>query len=182
MNFIAAFLHLYMGEEETFWALRQLLHCEPHRMRGLYTPAMPMIMQCLYVFDALLNEVSKKVAVHLHKHKVMSHMYATRWFMTIFISTFSFDLVIRIWDAFMIEGWKIVFRVALALLIDAAQDIMTLDELGSIMELMERMPERHCGRTGAERLMKKALGVRITNQRLYDLFDEAKEKLAEGEA
>ena len=30
--------------------------------------------------------------------------------------TFPWELVVRVWDCLLLEGWKIVFRVALALL------------------------------------------------------------------
>lgn len=36
--------------------------------------------------------------------------------MTMFCRGFPFDLVTRVWDIFLFEGYKIVYRVALALL------------------------------------------------------------------
>lgn len=42
--------------------------------------------------------------------------YATEWFMTMFARGFSFDLVTRVMDVFSLEGYKIVYRVCLALL------------------------------------------------------------------
>ena len=36
--------------------------------------------------------------------------------MTMFCRGFSFDLVTRVWDIFLFEGYKIVYRVGLALL------------------------------------------------------------------
>lgn len=41
--------------------------------------------------------------------------YATEWLLTMYCRGFSFDLVTRVWDVFFSEGYKIVFRVALAL-------------------------------------------------------------------
>eukprot|EP00567_Pseudictyota_dubia_P009097 CAMPEP_0197462010 /NCGR_PEP_ID=MMETSP1175-20131217/57988_1 /TAXON_ID=1003142 /ORGANISM="Triceratium dubium, Strain CCMP147" /LENGTH=46 /DNA_ID= /DNA_START= /DNA_END= /DNA_ORIENTATION= len=43
-------------------------------------------------------------------------MYATQWLLTLYASSFPFDLVTRVWDCFLAEGWKIVFRVMLAIL------------------------------------------------------------------
>ncbi len=40
----------------------------------------------------------------------------SQWFITIFTYNFPFAAVVRIWDAFLLEGWKVVFRVALSLL------------------------------------------------------------------
>ncbi|KAL3902424.1 MAG: hypothetical protein SGILL_010829 [Bacillariaceae sp.] len=43
-------------------------------------------------------------------------MYATQWLLTQYTSSFHFDLVFRVWDSFLGEGWKIIYRVMLALL------------------------------------------------------------------
>ena len=43
-------------------------------------------------------------------------MYATRWFMNIFVGDFPFETVVRIWDIFLEEGRIIVYKVALAYL------------------------------------------------------------------
>lgn len=39
-----------------------------------------------------------------------------QWFMTLFTYNFPFSVVVRIWDCVLAEGWKVIFRVALALL------------------------------------------------------------------
>lgn len=36
--------------------------------------------------------------------------------MTMFCRGFSFDLVTRVWDIYLLEGYKIVYRVSMALL------------------------------------------------------------------
>merc|ERR1711991_397467 len=42
--------------------------------------------------------------------------YASHWFLTLYAYQFPVPLVCRIWDLFISEGWKIVFKVAIALL------------------------------------------------------------------
>lgn len=42
-------------------------------------------------------------------------MYASQWFMTIYSCNFPFEATVRIWDIFLVEGKKILFRIALAL-------------------------------------------------------------------
>ena len=44
-----------------------------------------------------------------------AHRYVTEWLLTMYCRGFSFDLVTRVWDVFFNEGYKIVYRVALAL-------------------------------------------------------------------
>lgn len=56
------------------------------------------------------------VAAVFEKHNVITHMYGGGWFLTGFVGKFPFALVTRIWDSFLLEGWKVFFRVGLALL------------------------------------------------------------------
>ena len=42
--------------------------------------------------------------------------------MTVYASTFPFKLVVRVWDSFLVEGWKVVYRVMLSLLDHASKD------------------------------------------------------------
>jgi hypothetical protein len=57
--------------------------------------------------------------VHLENMGIMPILYLTQWFMTMFLyytpSAMPFDLVLRIWDIFIISkgSWKIIYRVAL---------------------------------------------------------------------
>lgn len=46
----------------------------------------------------------------------MNSTYATRWYQTLF-SEFPRELVLRIWDILFFEGVKILFRVAMAILV-----------------------------------------------------------------
>ena len=43
-------------------------------------------------------------------------MVGSKWFMTLFVYDFPFCTLVRIWDIFLFEGWKIIYRVGLALL------------------------------------------------------------------
>lgn len=41
------------------------------------------------------------------------NMFASQWFMTICIYGFRYSTMVRIWDIFLGEGVKIIFRIAL---------------------------------------------------------------------
>lgn len=42
-------------------------------------------------------------------------MYASRWFITLFADYFPMNLVVRILDIYLMEGRKILYRIALAI-------------------------------------------------------------------
>lgn len=45
----------------------------------------------------------------------MYNNYIFKWILTIFTRSFPFHFVVRVWDAFLNEGWKVIYRVCLAL-------------------------------------------------------------------
>lgn len=54
------------------------------------------------VFTA--QELLPAVGAHLEKEMVHPTMYASQWFITLFSYSLPFDVVLRIWDIFMLEA------------------------------------------------------------------------------
>ena len=63
-------------------------------------------------------------------------MYASQWFMTIFSVNIPFESTIRIWDIFLVEGKKILFRIALAIF-KLNQQAMLKAELEGLFNLLK---------------------------------------------
>jgi hypothetical protein len=60
--------------------------------------------------------------------------------MTVHASTFSFDLVVRVWDSFLTEGWKVVYRVMLAMLKQNQEVLLSKGIEGIIPYLLREFP------------------------------------------
>ncbi|CAA7038578.1 unnamed protein product [Microthlaspi erraticum] len=117
MGFIAGLLLLYMSEEDAFWLLVALLKGAVHApMEGLYHAGLPLVQQYLFQLENLVREVIPKLGEHFTEEMINPSMYASQWFITVFSYSFPFPLALRIWDVFLSEGVKIVFKVGLALL------------------------------------------------------------------
>ena len=43
-------------------------------------------------------------------------MYASTWFISLFARSIDFHIVLRIFDCFFLEGFKVIYRISLALL------------------------------------------------------------------
>ena len=100
---------------------------EPCRMRGLFGEGMQETHQVLYIAENLLHQFLPKLARHLDKENVHITMYATQWLLTLYTSSFKFDLVTRVWDVFLAEGWKVVYRVMLALMQNSMPELLTMN-------------------------------------------------------
>ncbi|CAN6448707.1 unnamed protein product [Victoria cruziana] len=117
MGFLAGLLLLYMSEEDAFWLLVALLKGAVHApMEGLYLAGLPLVQQYLFQFDQLVKEQLPRLGEHFSREAINPSMYASQWFITVFTYSFPFSLALRIWDVFLQEGVKIIFRVGLALL------------------------------------------------------------------
>lgn len=67
------------------------------------------------VVDSLTAKYCNSLYTQLVQSNLTPAMYATQWFLTMFTQRFPYDLVTRVWDIFLLEDFKIIYRVCLAL-------------------------------------------------------------------
>ena len=68
---------------------------------------MPLVAKCLAQFDALLAVRLPRLSAHLRREGVVPTMYCSQWFITVFATTLPFEVLLRVWDIFLLEGLKI---------------------------------------------------------------------------
>ncbi|XP_063220448.1 TBC1 domain family member whacked [Bacillus rossius redtenbacheri] len=110
---IAAFLLMHMPAEQAFWCLVSI--CDNYLV-GYYSPGMETLQLDGDILFGLLKKVAPNVYKHLKKQKVDPILYMTEWFLCVFTRTLPWDSILRVWDMFLCEGVKIIFKVALILL------------------------------------------------------------------
>ncbi|KAJ7528865.1 hypothetical protein O6H91_15G023600 [Diphasiastrum complanatum] len=141
MGFLAGLLLLYMSEEDAFWLLVALLKGAVHApMEGLYLAGLPLVQQYLFQFDRLVHELLPRLGSHFDEETINPSMYASQWFITVFSYSFPFPLALRIWDVFLYEGVKIIFRVGLALLKYCQEDLLKLP-FEKLVHALRNFPE-----------------------------------------
>mmetsp|Transcript_8883 Transcript_8883/g.12903 ORF Transcript_8883/g.12903 Transcript_8883/m.12903 type:complete len:521 (-) Transcript_8883:1977-3539(-) len=167
MNFIAGMFLTITSEEEAFWLLVSIMKDSPCRMRGLFGEGMKETHQVLFIAEKLTFQFLPKLAKHMERQSIHITMYATQWLLTVYTSSFKFDLVTRVWDCFLAEGWKIVYRVMLALLQNSQSTLLVLGfedilahfrdlpkstDGNAIIEIALRIPlrRRHLAKYGKE--------------------------------
>ncbi|XP_062855472.1 TBC1 domain family member 10A isoform X2 [Trichomycterus rosablanca] len=110
---IAAVLLMHMPAEDAFWGLVQI--CEKY-LPGYYSPGLESVQLDGEILHALLKRVSPVAYRHLDKHKIEPVLYMMEWFMCVFSRTLPWASVLRVWDMFLCDGVKIIFRVGLVFL------------------------------------------------------------------
>ncbi|XP_060679523.1 TBC1 domain family member 10B-like [Hemiscyllium ocellatum] len=133
---IAALLLMHMPAEDAFWCLVQI--CELY-VPGYYSQGLEAVQLDGQVLFSLLRKVSLVAYRHLKKHQVDPLIYMTEWFMCLFSRTLPWATVLRVWDMFLSEGVKIIFRVALVLLKVSLGSSDKLKDCQGLVETLEKL-------------------------------------------
>merc|ERR1719213_1345539 len=165
MGFICGVLLMYMSEEDAFLMLISLL--ENYRMSGLFTQGLPLLNKYFFQLQRLLEIHMPLLHSHLTSQGVEPTMYASQWFMTVCVLNFPFATVVRVWDIFLAEGVKIIFRIALALL-KLNQEVLLSESFEQILQTLKRAPSR----VESDTLIQVALSIKLKNKMLKDIESE----------
>ncbi|GAV60061.1 RabGAP-TBC domain-containing protein [Cephalotus follicularis] len=175
MGFLAGLLLLYMSEEDAFWLLVALLKGAVHApMEGLYQLGLPLVQQYLFQFECLVREHLPKLGDHFTQEMINPSMYASQWFITVFSYSFPFHLALRIWDVFLFEGVKIVFKVGLALLKYCHDDLVKIP-FEKLIHALRNFPE---DAMDPDTLLPVAYSIKVS-KRLEELKHEYEKKNGE---
>jgi hypothetical protein len=160
MNFVAAMFLTFLPEEESFWLLVAIMNDDPYSMRELFTKDMSGSLETLFVANRLLRKLLPDLHQHLNNEGVDISMFACQWLMTIFSSSFNFDLVSKVWDNFLVEGWKVVYRVFIAILASCEQELLNLPFEQILTFLRDKLPARVDGQS----ILAASLEIRLKSK------------------
>merc|ERR1719229_704317 len=164
MQAVTALLLMYMTEEEAFWVLASLADDTKYQMDNLWRPSMPAIQLRFYQMERLVKINLPKLSVHFEKCGVISaSMYqASQWFITIFLATdLKFGVITRVWDIYLNEGLKTVFRMGLGFLKYFEKQLLKSD-----FEEMLELFRAGAGILEPEEYIKVCFDTRITHAQL----------------
>jgi hypothetical protein len=165
MGFITALILTYMDEESTFWMIHSLMN--KYNMRGYYEKDFPDLQRTFYKLLSLMKKHIPKVYDHFKKNSFHPSMYALQWFITIFAVNFKFDVLVRIYDVFLLEGEKVLYRLALAILKLSEEKLLLYREFENVLEVFKNIFDN----IQADDLFNKAFKFSISKLHLreYDM-------------
>ncbi|KAL7989303.1 hypothetical protein Chor_011969 [Crotalus horridus] len=154
-----------MPEEEAFCVFVRLM--QEYRLRELFKPTMAELGLCIYQFEYMLQEQLPELNIHFRSQSFLTSMYASSWFLTLFLTTFPLPVATRVFDIFMYEGLEIIFRVGMALLQFNQTELMQLD-----MEGMSQKVIPHQFDSCPDKLILKAYQVKYNPKKMKRLEKE----------
>jgi len=167
MGFIAAVFLTYMDEESSFYMLDSLM--DKYKLEGFYLPGFPELKKTFYILLNLEKKFVPKVYELFKKEGMIPSMYASEWFICLFSRNLEFNGLVRIFDVFLLEGYKVIYRFSLAFLkIKEDEFLKGKDGLASIMQTINKSYEN----IDIENLFKIAFGFSISRKDLDKLGQE----------
>ncbi|XP_044274838.1 TBC1 domain family member 2A [Varanus komodoensis] len=114
LNRLAAIALLVLEEEESaFWCL---VHITENLMPpDYYSNTLIGSQVDQRVFKDILLEKLPRLTAHLEQHRIDLALVTFNWFLVVFVDSLVSDILFRVWDAFLYEGTKVIFRYALAI-------------------------------------------------------------------
>ncbi|XP_036426223.1 EVI5-like protein isoform X1 [Colossoma macropomum] len=166
--FIVGLLLMQMPEEEAFCVFVKLM--QDYRLRELFKPSMAELGLCMYQFECMIQEQLPELHMHFQAQSFHTSMYASSWFLTIFLTSFPLPVATRIFDIFMCEGLEIVFRVGLAILQMNQAELIQLDMEGMLQYFQKVIP--HQLDSGPDKVIQVAYQVKYNAKKMKKLEKE----------
>ena len=167
MGFIVALFLTYMDEESSFFMLHSLM--KKYGLEGFYQPNFPKLKGTFYVLLNLLKKFVPKVYELFKKEGMLPSMYSSEWFICLFSRNLPFNTLVRIFDVFLLEGYKVIYRFALAFLkLKEDKFLEGKDGLASIMQTLNECYDN----VDTEKLFSVAFGFSISRKYIEKLENE----------
>lgn len=143
LNRLAALILLVMQEEESsFWCLVDIV--ENIMPVEYYSKTLAASQVDQRVFKDFLAEKLPKLTAHFEQHKIDLSLITFNWFLVVFVDSLVSDILLRVWDAFLYEGTKVIFRYALAIFKYNEEEILKKHESTEIYQYLASFTQTIC--------------------------------------
>jgi len=133
MNFLVAVLLLHMEEQMAFWALAAIVE---DLVPGRYTEQMVGMHVDQKVFESLVKARLPKLFNHFVELSFPLEFVTYQWFLCLFVNSLPLDTTLRIWDCFLHEGSKALFRAGLAILMILQKQILSANTFQDVHDCL----------------------------------------------
>jgi len=179
MNFIAGFLLVITKNGSmAFKILKTVI--EDYELQDLFIQDALLLKRKFYQLDRLINNKYPDIGKLFRMTGVTSTLYGSPWIMTIFTRSMQLtnkdqpsEMLMRIWDFFLLDKWKAIFKAALFFVDEVSCQLMDAD-LEKILATFSSISngEIFHDSLAAEKFTKRYKEIRLTNHTLDNLKTE----------
>uniref|UniRef100_A0A1I7VLE1 TBC domain-containing protein n=2 Tax=Loa loa TaxID=7209 RepID=A0A1I7VLE1_LOALO len=139
LNRLAAIALLFLEESDAFWFLVACVeHLQP---AAYYTSTLLCAIADQKVLRDLVGEKLPKLSSHLRKFEVDLSAFTLSWFLTCFVDVFPHTIYLNLFDVFLYEGNKVLFRFALGVLKLAETSVLECKSVGAVHASLSRVAQ-----------------------------------------
>ena len=171
MGFICALLLTYMDEERTFFMLHTLI--KKYELEGIYLPGFNELKRKFFVLLNLEKKFIPKCYKIFIKDEISPKCYASEWFICLFARNLDFNILVRIFDTFILEGFKVIYRFSLAFIKLKEEELI---ERRSGVDSTFLIMENCLKNVNIDELWKIAFGFSIS-KKLIESFEKEYDKV-----
>ena len=189
MNFVGAFIiKIIENEEDSFYFLMGLFKYTDYR--SIFTKDLSKLRQYFSVFDVILKLYMPTLDSYFEENKVKSNYYLSAWFIALFTSLVKqgkkLEAFLKIFDLFIIDGWKAIFNISMDILRKNEEILLTKKNEGLLHYLTSSLGSDFVlNKENYEYLLNnnvnKRLVLRISGKLIHNIENEINqtEKLKE---
>lgn len=139
LNRLAAIALLFLNEEDAFWCLVYIV--EYLMPPDYYNKNLLGSQVDQRVLKDLVAEKLPRLNAHLEHHGLDISLFTFNWFLCIFIDIIPPVTYLTIWDSFLYEGSKVLFRYALAIFKLCEEGVLERCDYMDIFNYLRSVPE-----------------------------------------
>ncbi|GAB1606296.1 Hypothetical predicted protein [Argonauta hians] len=140
LNRLAAVALLFLNEEDAFWCLIAIV--EYLLPQDYYSTTMIAAQTDQRVLKDLVQDKLPRLHNYLEKENIDLSLFTFNWFLTIFVDNVPPETFLRVWDAFLYEGSKVLFRFALAFFKVSEEEIVTQPSNMAVNKYLQVLGEK----------------------------------------
>ncbi|XP_035228027.1 TBC1 domain family member 2B-like isoform X3 [Stegodyphus dumicola] len=141
LNRLAAIALLFLDEESAFWCLVAITtYIMP---KGYYNRTLIASLVDQRVLKDIMADKLPRLHSHFEQNNVDLSLFTFNWFLTVFVDNIPVDIYLRIWDAFLYEGSKVLFRFALAFFKLCENEILEMNDYMAINKYLRNIADQN---------------------------------------
>ncbi|KAL3088285.1 hypothetical protein niasHT_023845 [Heterodera trifolii] len=135
MNFLVATALLFMGPEDAFWFLVAVT--ERYFDSSYFDQTLTGAQADQEVLKEIVEQKFPRLAQHLDECEIDLTTVTLNWFIALFFDAIPFQTMLRLWDCFLYEGPKVLFRFTIALLGFHEEELLAHSDTISVIKVLK---------------------------------------------
>jgi hypothetical protein len=169
MNFIAgALINCIDNEEKCFWIFLSFI--DNIEMNLLYLKNMPDYSIRVYQLNSFIKEYFPDLANHFKKNQINPDVFFSKWILTIFSNYLPFEVLYKVWDVFIFDKWKAIFKFSLMILNTMKDKLIKMDLITFSQFIKDN--KNNSDFINFDEFSKHYKDYKITNRQLNELREE----------